>query len=102
MPLLELAGAPADVIRAVARATGDDGDVCEVWEENWQSVMFFMDLGSQWRAVAGMAGFVYLGLDYAGVEAAMRMLGISRSDRQRLFQDVRRMEAEALPVRNAS
>ena len=102
MPLLELAGAPQDVIQVVrGRASTGDAD-CGVWEENWSTVMFFAGLGTQWNVVAGMAGVMYVGLNYPSVESTMRMQHIPRGDQKRLFEDVRRMEAAALEVRNAS
>lgn len=60
----------------------------------------FCDLATQWRVAAGF-DLVYLGLDYAAVEAAMRMRGIKRRDRARLFDKLRVMELAARQELNA-
>lgn len=67
-----------------------------IWPCNWEAVMLFVDLSTQWRS--GMGGAI--GLDYAAVEATMRLQDIARSRRADLFQRVRIMEAAALPVLN--
>ncbi len=47
-------GAPADVIAAATRRSeSDDGDVCYIWEENWDIAAFFCGLGTQW-IISGM------------------------------------------------
>lgn len=56
------------------------------------SVEVFLASSTQWR-FAGMAA-APIGLDYAGVEAAVR--GLGRSWDVELFQDLRVMERAAL------
>lgn len=70
----------------------------EVWPENWNAVMFYLGLSTQWR-LAPMGGVV--GLDYTGVEAAMRMQRIPAAERPALFDQLRIMELAALPILNA-
>ncbi len=52
-----------------------------MWPENAATVAAFLAAGSQWRAVAIAAGDTsrpfYLGLDYAGVKAALEALDIA-------------------------
>lgn len=90
-------GAPEEVIEAVCGQQAVEDEVCWVHDDNWDSVVFFFGLGTQWT-MAGMGG--YCGLSYAGVEACLRMSGLKRRRRARLFEDVRIMEHAALPVLN--
>lgn len=76
---------------------------CVVWSINWPSVLAFLECDTQWRAVAGAAGLIWLGLDYAAVFATLNAR--PRADRrqhptQKLFADIRLMEDAALAVRN--
>ncbi|AGW94597.1 hypothetical protein N234_31615 [Ralstonia pickettii DTP0602] len=70
----------------------------EVWPENWQAVMLFCRLGTQWRA--GMGGPT--GLDYVAVLALIDRLGLPADDADELFDDVRHLEAAALTVMRES
>lgn len=72
----------------------------EVHRDNWRAVCFFISLGTQWKMAIGLGAAAYTGLDYAGVEAAMRMSGMAGAARRRLFADVRTMEAAALDELN--
>lgn len=67
---------------------------CELWVWLWSAVELFSASLTQWRR-AGMAG-IATGLDYPGVEAAARMMGIAVTPR--LFRDLQTMEAAALGV----
>lgn len=70
-----------------------DSAVVEVWEENWQSVSFFLEFcGTQWRS--GMGGAT--GLDYTAVIASLRTLRFPRERFDEVFADVRTMEHAAL------
>lgn len=64
--------------------------------------MFFVDCGTQWRLAAGMAGAVWLGLDYAGVAALMQMRRVPPARRAALLADLQVMELAALAVLNAT
>lgn len=64
----------------------------EVLPENQAAVELFVAVQTQWR-VAGMGGLP-VGLDYAGVEAAGRLLGTAMTPV--LFDDLRLMEGAAL------
>lgn len=69
-------------------------DAFGVWPCNWESVSFFLTLSTQWRV--GMGGAT--GLDYTAVITLMREFGWPKDKRQRIFDDVRAMEVEALAV----
>lgn len=68
-----------------------------VWTENWEAVQLFTRLSTQWR-YGGMGGVI--GLDYAAVEAAMRMIRIKPDQRSALLEDLQVMEGAALGVMN--
>ncbi|WP_158597910.1 DUF1799 domain-containing protein [Noviherbaspirillum saxi] len=98
MSLLELAGAPAEVIQSVEAKASPEPDeaVCYVWEENWQSFQFYLMVQSQWVIVTGLTNSVRVKLDYAGIGSAMWMDGIHRRDRKALFSDLRLIESAVL------
>lgn len=89
-------GAPPEVIEAARRKAEPEEEVCWVYEENWNSVLFFFACATQW--VVSMSGRT--GLNYPGVESVMRMHGTKRKDRKALFADVQVMEFAALEVLN--
>lgn len=66
--------------------------IVDVWPDNWQSVLLFIDLGTQWRV--GMTG--YVGLDYSAVPVVMTLRGIEQSEREQAFSDIRVMESAVL------
>lgn len=72
----------------------------EVWQENWDSFSLFVGAETQWTVGVGMAGVLWVGLDYDRLETVMRLRGIPRRERSRLFADVQIMERAALPVLN--
>lgn len=67
-----------------------------VWPENRRAVETFIAVATQWRW-EGMTGN-FFGLDYPGVEAALRMLRVK--NHRRMFDDLRAMERAALEVLN--
>lgn len=92
----------ADQIAAAAaaeRKDADDGDgALEIWPENWGALRLFLAVETQWRVQLGFGVVVHLGLDYAALEAAMRMSGVA--DPAAMFADVCAMERAALPILN--
>ena len=90
------ANAPAEVIEAARRNFGgDEIDDCEVWEENWESVMLYLSLETQW--VISPIGRP-VGINYPSIESAMNMASIKKKRRALLFDDVRLMESVALSI----
>ena len=89
-------GAPPEVIEEAQRNAEPEEEICWVWEENWNSVLFFFACSTQW--IVGMGGRA--GLNYPGVESAMRINGIKQKDRKALFADLQTMEFAALEVLN--
>lgn len=83
---------------SVERVEEEGTRAIPVAQENWASLLLFLDLGTQWRTHLGPAGLVFLGLDYSAVEALMRMKGLK--GRRKLIADLQAMEEAALPVLN--
>lgn len=71
-------------------------DTFEVMTVNWQSLLAFLACETQWRVALGMAGAVWLGLDYAGVDVVLRHRSLNDPDR--VFADLQIMESAALAV----
>ncbi len=88
--------------RAFGGGAGEsaDGNDFEIWPENAAALEFFLELSTQWRAVARAAGVVIQGIGYADIEACMRLRGIRARDRAGLFLNLRIMERAALQVMN--
>ena len=69
-----------------------------VAECNWNSLMAFLSCDTQWRVSGvGMAGLVWIGLDYTACDVAFRRGRFS----DELWNDVRVMEEAALPILNS-
>lgn len=74
------------------RADVADDDVVWLWPENLEVWHAWLGVQTQWRV--GMAGAT--GLDYAGVDAALRMSGIRGERRREAFGLLQLMERAAL------
>lgn len=72
----------------------DDGEMFEVWPSNWDALLAFLAVETQWRVAAGVGVTSWLGLDYAAVDVAFRRLGIGDDE----FAAVQMMERAALDV----
>lgn len=66
----------------------------EVWPENWPAWTLFAEVSGQWR-FAGMAG-IEVALDYTPLFMRMERMGLSDSEWNDLFADVRVLEKAAL------
>lgn len=79
-------------------ATAEEEEFDPVAECNWDSVMAFLACDTQWRVSGvGMAGLVWIGLDYTACDIVFRRGGFA----DRLWDDVRIMEEAALPILNS-
>lgn len=63
---------------------------------NWPSLIAFLGCETQWRVSGTMAGLFWLGLDYSAVDVIARLESWSKD----IWENVRVMEAAALPVLN--
>jgi hypothetical protein len=94
-------GAPDDVIAAARDKCQALDEDCLVWEENWQAVLFFLEISHQWLIVSGMGGLHYIGLNYPAIESVIRTFApVPRSARAALWSDLRVLERAALEVLN--
>lgn len=94
-------GAPSDVIEAAQSQLEKEDDFFDVWQENWQSLIFFLAVCTQWNVVAGgMGGLFYVGLNHTAIESNMNMRGIKKQQRLALCDDLLVMERAALEVLN--
>jgi len=91
-------GLPAEVIASLEEEDqGASG--FGVWRRNWDIVMAFLAIASQWRIVTVPgAGVYWHGLDYAAAGKGLELAGISVSPTQ--WKGVRLMEAEAREALN--
>ncbi len=69
----------------------------ELWPETDQALTLFSSISTQWRV--GFSGPT--GLDYNVLLKVLDRKGLSERDYDRLFHDIRVMEAEALTIMNA-
>jgi len=92
------ANAPAHVIdAAISNSERSSLQECEVWEDNWASLMLFLKVQTQW-IISPMGG--YVGLNYDCVISVMRILGIKKKDRCELFNYLQIIEYTILKVKS--
>jgi hypothetical protein len=77
-------------------ADDDDRDTIFIMPNAWQSFTTFLECQTQWRAVAGMSGMIWLGLDYVACKLVIDALDLGKE----VFADLRIMEAAALAILN--
>lgn len=77
-------------------AQDEESDAIAIMTTAWDSVISFLECQSQWRAVAGLAGIVWLGLDYSACRLVLDDLQAPAD----IFADLRFMEHAALKVLN--
>ncbi|AEJ02170.1 protein of unknown function DUF1799 phage-related protein [Nitrosomonas sp. Is79A3] len=89
-------GAPPEIIAsATASFSGQTENDCDVWPDNWRSVLLFRSVGTQWQiAPSGKR----IGINYQSVESLMNMQNIRKHRRGSLMNDIRFMEEIALSV----
>lgn len=67
-------------------------DGFEVYAENWQALMIFLDCETQWNhSPAGVTG-----LNYPALESVLRLQGIPKKKHPQLFQKVQLIERGAI------
>jgi hypothetical protein len=94
-------GAPEEVIHDTLESQVEDDGPCEVWEENWDTLMVFLALQTQWRReIPAMSGqMIWHGLRYTEAEVVIRMMGHQKQQKD-IFDGLRVMESTALPILN--
>ncbi|MDO6967021.1 DUF1799 domain-containing protein [Rhizobium alvei] len=74
----------------------EETDRMPIHPANWPSLIAFLGCETQWRVSGTMAGLFWLGLDYSAVDVIARLESWSKD----IWENVRVMEAAALPVLN--
>jgi hypothetical protein len=69
--------------------------VFEVFKENWESVVFFTRIQTQW-VVGGFGGFI--GLNYQSLDFLFKLYKVK--NRKQVLEDLQIMEIEALKILN--
>lgn len=95
---LKQLGVPLEVMEPWAEEDPIPEEVDLVLPEDCRTaVLSFTRAATQWRYVTpGLGRPIPLGLDYAKLEASIRMSGVACTPQ--LFDDIRRMEKAALPL----
>lgn len=69
-----------------------------LWAEHRAAFAAFLAVSTQWRVVAGRAGLIFTGLDYAGADAGLTRAGIEVTPQ--IWADLRVIETGALAALN--
>ena len=88
-----MGASPEQIAAALAQ---NKPEHCEVWEENWDIVLMFIRMSTQWHT--SMAGLT--GLNYPSLEWLCKLYTVK--DPVAIFEGVQVMEMAALAVLNAS
>lgn len=66
--------------------------------ENWEAYLVFLDCATQWRVAVTLGPLLLLGIDYAALEAVMRMRRVK--DKRDVFKRVQLLEQGAIFARS--
>jgi len=81
------------------RQAAPDDDHFEVWEENWDALMMFLRMQTQWTVTMGG----YVGLKYEVLLGASGLMSLYDVENPReMLEDLQVMEAAALSELNKS
>lgn len=72
-----------------------------LWPEHEKAWAVFLGCQSQWNLVVGMAGALYLGLNYPAMEVVRRAHRIADEEWGEVLEQVQVLEFEGLRIRNA-
>jgi hypothetical protein len=67
-----------------------------VYTINWPALSIFWATWNQWKKIAVGTNIIKVCIDWAQVEAALKMSGIERSEWPLIFEGLRAAETEAL------
>lgn len=73
----------------------------DVWPEHHATWDAWLSMNHQWRMASDMDGGGYLGLNFPSIPVALEMAGVKKKQRQKVMQNLRFMEDEALAAINA-
>ncbi len=81
------------------RQAAPEDDHFEVWEENWETVVMFLRMQTQWTVTMGG----YVGLKYEVLLGASGLMSLyDVSNPREMLEDLQVMEAAALSELNKS
>ncbi len=86
-----------DALAAFGLTREAQSDRCEVWEENWEVLTWFLRLERRW-IVGAMGGL--LRFDDAAILSQLEIYGIKRKKRQQIHRGLMIMEGAAIEVIN--
>lgn len=78
-----------------SNAAAQSGQDFEIYDDNWDSWLFYLAVQTQWVYVSGMC-VQRIGLNYMGVESAARMSAKPRSTWPALLADLQVIELAVL------
>lgn len=88
---------PKNLIESLTQQLGlDEEEEASCWPENWQTLLIFDAMGTQWLANGG----VVVGLRYEAIAIVLDAFGVEKKARGEMFHLLRIMEYEALQVMN--
>jgi hypothetical protein len=93
---LEVFGVSAQCIDALRAREKQEANDFEVYGDCWESVMFFLMVQTQWIYCAAGWGARRAGLNFSGIESALRISGTARSKWSALFIDLKEIETAVL------
>lgn len=76
--------------------------VIEVWPDNAAIFELWSALDTRWELQIGLTKTRWASPSHADAESAMRLLGVKKRDRRRLFNELCQMEIAALNVLNGA
>lgn len=92
-------GLPAEALADIEAALAQEGGFAGIWPEHELAVAAFVTAGTQWRTMsAGLAGALWIGLDYSAARDAWAMAGMDVTPQ--IFGQVRMIEHGALGALN--
>jgi Phage related hypothetical protein (DUF1799) len=94
MRVMNASAEEVEKARAAMEAQMPEDTGFDVYDDNWESVMCFSGVGTQWQ-YAGPAA-VRTGLSYPGVSAFLHLRVRSPARRAAVFDDIQVMEAAVL------
>ncbi|WP_319496324.1 DUF1799 domain-containing protein [uncultured Cohaesibacter sp.] len=73
-----------------------EDEAFDIMAKNKDSMLAWLNVETQWKVIASMAGLIWIGLNYTAVDVALRRLSFPDA----VFDDLLVMEKAALPILN--
>lgn len=72
----------------------------ELWPEHAQAWNVYLGCATQWVKAVGLAGVIWEGLNYPGVEVVMRRYGVPPEREDEVFAQLQVLEEETVKLLN--